>query len=58
MAPEQPLNFGVFWSILGKLVVRLMKERAHGQIVITIHDGNIPVVEVSRRYRPASLSDS
>jgi hypothetical protein len=58
MEQQQPLNFALFWSMLGKLILRLMKDRAHGQITITIHDGNIPVVEVSRRYRPGSLPET
>jgi hypothetical protein len=52
---EQPLNFGAFWNILGKLMVRLMKERMHGQIVITVHGGHIPIVEINRKYKPADL---
>ena len=52
---EPPLNFGTFWTILGKLLVRLMKERMHGQVVITLHAGHIPIVEINRKYKSTDL---
>lgn len=54
---EPPLNFTTFWTLLGKLMVRLMRERAHGQVVITIHQGQIPIVEVNRKYKPTGLPE-
>jgi hypothetical protein len=54
---EQPLNFVTFWSILGKLAVGWMRQRAHGEIIVTFHDGNIPLVRVHRAYKPQNLPD-
>jgi len=54
---QQQLNFATFWTSLGKLVVRLLRERAHGEIVITIQDGNLRLVRVNRNYLPTDLPD-
>ena len=53
----EPLNFTTFWSILGRLVLRLLHERGHGQIVITIHEGKLTLVEVNRKYLPAKIPE-
>lgn len=59
MAPTQadPLNFGTFWSLLGKLVVRLMKERAHGEIVLILQEGSIQRIRINRSYLPGNLPE-
>lgn len=59
MAPAQadPLNFGVFWSLLGKLVARMMKEHAHAEVVLIMHEGSIRQVRINRSYLPGNLPE-
>ncbi len=54
---DPPLNFPSFWNLLGKLALKLMQQRAHGEIVITLHEGTIPIIRVNRTYKPQSLPD-
>jgi hypothetical protein len=56
-SPAEPLNFGTFWSLLGKLVVRLMKERMHGEVVLVFHEGNLSIVRVNRSFLPGNLPE-
>jgi hypothetical protein len=50
-----PLNFQLFAMSLTKLIAHMIKERAHGQVVISFHQGVIPFVEVQRKYRPGDI---
>jgi hypothetical protein len=34
-----------------------MRERAHGQVVLTFHEGSIVLVEVNRKFKPTSLPE-
>lgn len=47
----------MFWNILGKLAVKLMQQRAHGEIVITLHEGSIPLIRINRAFKPHNLPD-
>lgn len=38
-----------------RLVLQLMNEKAHGQVTITLRDGNIQVLNVQRAYLPKNL---
>lgn len=38
-----------------RFVLQLMTEKAHGQVTITLRDGNIQVVNVQRAYLPKNL---
>lgn len=51
----EPLNLVAFMQGLGRTLATLIRERAHAQITITIHQGHVPIVEVSRKYRPQDL---
>lgn len=57
MTPEAPppLNLVSFLQSLGRTLAMLIRERAHAQIVITIHQGHVPLVEVNRKYKPQDL---
>ncbi len=46
-----------FWATLGRVLVRLLKERAHGQVVLTIHNGDVVLVDINRKYKPTGLPD-
>lgn len=52
-----PLDFATFWANLGKVVVRMVRQRAHGTVTITLHGGDIPLVEVANKYKPGGLPD-
>lgn len=52
-----PLDFTTFWSILGRLVLRLNHDRAHAQIVISLHEGKLTLIEVNRKYLPANIPE-
>ena len=54
---QEPINLNVFFSLLSKLAIRLMRERAHGQVVLTFHEGSIVLVEVNRKFKPSSLPE-
>jgi len=42
-----------FWKTLG----RLMQEKAHAQVTISLRDGKVTLVEVRRTYQPENLPD-
>lgn len=54
---QEPLNFGSFWSLFGRLVARLGREKAHAEVVIIMHDGCISQVRVNRSYLPNTLPE-
>jgi hypothetical protein len=41
-----------------KLLVRLMRDKAHGQLVIVLRDGNIQRLDVQRSFLPDNLPES
>jgi hypothetical protein len=47
-------------AIRGILVIaqRMIREKAHGQIVITIRDGAIQLVDERRTHKPENLPES
>lgn len=45
----------VFWSLLGRVLVQLLGERAHAQIIITVKDGSVQPVHINRTYLPSEL---
>lgn len=58
MATDAPLNpFSAFWNKLGKLAIRLMRERMHGELTITFRDGEIRGVRVNRTYTPQDIPE-
>lgn len=59
MAPSQvePLNLEVFWRLYGKLVTRLMRERAHAEVVILMRAGDLTQVRINRSYLPRDLPE-
>lgn len=38
-----------------RLVLQLMADKIHGQVTITLRDGNIQLVNVQRAYLPKNL---
>ncbi len=44
-----------FWRSLGQVLVQLIAEKAHASITITVRDGHLQPVQVSRQYLPAQL---
>ena len=53
MNPSPSVN--VFWTMLGRVLVQLLGERANAQIVITLKDGSIQPVHINRTYLPSEL---
>lgn len=45
----------VFWTMLGNMFVRLLGQRAHAQIIITVKDGTIQLVHVNQTFLPSDL---
>jgi hypothetical protein len=43
-------GFQVFWTMLGRIVMKLMSERAHGDVIITIKDGVPQMVRLHTSY--------
>lgn len=48
-------GFPVFWTILGRIVQKLMADRTHGDVIITMKDGTIQLVRVHTSYLPGQL---
>jgi argininosuccinate synthase len=38
-----------------RLMLQLMSDKVHGQVTITLRDGNIQLVNVQRAYLPKNL---
>lgn len=59
LAPAPPAaptpGFGVFWALLGRIVQKLMADRTHGDVIITMKDGTIQLVRVHTSYLPGQL---
>ncbi len=53
--PPPPLKKTVRGLLL--LIEQIMKERGHGQVTVTIRDGQIQLLNVSRNYLPANLPE-
>lgn len=51
----KPAEFNPFWAKLGRLVVRMMGTRAHGEITIQIQDGQIKYVRVNQGFLPGNI---
>ncbi len=45
----------VFWQNLGRIVAALLAEKAHAELTITVRDGQVSLVNVSRNYLPTAL---
>lgn len=55
--PPERVDFVPFWTTLGRMMVRLLKERMHGQVTLTIHNGEVVFVDVNRKYKPTGLPE-
>ena len=57
MAEQHPPQVPIvtFWNNLGAVLARLLSERAHADITITVRDGHIQRTNVNRSYLPGSL---
>jgi hypothetical protein len=58
--PPAPLaapapGFQVFWTMLGRIVLKLIAERAHGDVIITLKDGAVQLVRLHTSYLPGQL---
>lgn len=45
----------VFWSMLGRIVYKLIGEHAHASVVIMIKDGKVQHVRVDQSFLPEGL---
>lgn len=47
-------------SVRGILILlqRLVRERAHGQLIITVRDGEIILATVQHQYRPENIPEA
>lgn len=59
MAPRQadPLDIGLFWRLLSRLVGKLMEQHAHAEVVLIMQEGKIRQVRINRSYLPANLPE-
>lgn len=48
-------GFAVFWTMLGRIVAKLMTDRSHGDVIITMKDGSVQLVRVHTSYLPNAL---
>lgn len=48
-------GFPVFWTVLGRIVVKLLADRSHGDVIITIKDGHVQLVRLHTSYLPNQL---
>ncbi len=48
-------GFPVFWTMLGRIVAKLMGDRTHGDVIITMKDGSIQLIRVHTSYLPGQL---
>lgn len=48
-------TFQPWWLNLGRRVLRLMLEKAHVSVVITLRDGTIQQIREDRSYLPANI---
>jgi hypothetical protein len=48
-------DFSIFWKMLGRLLVHLLANKAHGEIVIIIADGTVQRVRVNQSFMPADI---
>lgn len=57
MAPVLPtqLTLDEFMSRYRRLLEQLIKEHAHGEVVVTLQDGQIRLLRVNRSYHPSAL---
>lgn len=59
LAPAPPAaaapGFAVFWTMLGRIVQKLMIDRSHGDIIIQIKNGKIELVRLHTSYLPEQL---
>jgi hypothetical protein len=52
-SPLEKAIRGILW-----MAQKMIREKAHGQIVITIRDGVIQLVDERRTYKPENLPES
>lgn len=52
---HEPLNLDEFWRRYSRLVGRLIKEKAHADVVLVMRDGVIQFIRIDRSLRPAML---
>ena len=49
------MNLPAFWSIFTKVVGGLIGQKAHAEVILTLHDGQIRFVKINRTYTPENL---
>jgi len=52
---QSQLSIPVFWQLLGGVFARLLGEKAHAELSITIRAGHVQTVNVNRHYLPTEL---
>lgn len=55
--PPDKIDFSMFVRQIGGILARLIKERAHAELVVTIHEGNVKLVRVNRSFSPTGLPE-
>lgn len=48
-------GYPVFWTILGRILAKLLGDRQHGDLIISFKDGQVTLVRVNTSYLPGSL---
>jgi len=48
-------GYGVFLTLLGRMLAKLLGERQHGELTISFKDGKVTLVRVQTSYLPTSL---
>ena len=59
MLPQSPgvaaPTFDIFWTLLGRIVQKLLADHSHGDVIITIKDGRVQIVRLHTSYLPGQL---
>lgn len=50
--PQEKIVSGIL-----RMIARMVRDKAHGQIVITIRDGHIQMASETRQHLPANLTE-
>ena len=48
-------GFSVFWTILGRLVAKLVADRGFGHVILDIENGAVKRVHINQSFTPNQL---
>lgn len=52
---QQPTGIAVFLRMFERIVLRLLGDRAHADIILTVKDGKVQLVRINQSYLPDAL---